>query len=132
VGVPDIEATLRGFSSVSLLIIDEAARVEDAAYKALRPMLAVAHGDLWLLSTPFGKRGFFYEEWAHGGPRWTRVAVPATECARIPLEFLEEERATLGIAWFAQEYLCEFVDCGGRLFDRDLVERCLDDDAPLF
>jgi hypothetical protein len=57
---------LRGFSAVSLLIIDEASRVEDSVYKALRPMLAVGNGDLWLLSTPFGKRGFFYENWAGG------------------------------------------------------------------
>ena len=41
VGLPGKEATVRGFSAVSLLLIDEAARVEDAMYKALRPMLAV-------------------------------------------------------------------------------------------
>ncbi len=67
VGLPGTEATVRGFSAVSLLLIDEAARVEDAMYKALRPMLAVGDGDLWLMSTPCGKRGFFYEAWEHGG-----------------------------------------------------------------
>src|SRR5580658_6813344 len=41
VGLPGTEATVRGFSAVSLLLIDEAARVEDAVYKSLRPMLAV-------------------------------------------------------------------------------------------
>ena len=30
-------------------------------------MLAVGDGDLWLMSTPCGKRGFFYEAWEHGG-----------------------------------------------------------------
>ena len=50
---------MRGFSAVSLLMIDEAARVDDAVYKALRPMLAVGNGDLWLMSTPLGRRGFF-------------------------------------------------------------------------
>ena len=73
-GLPGKEATLRGFSAVSLLIIDEASRVEDAVYKALRPMLAVGDGDLWLLSTPFGKRGFFYENWAGGREDWVRVS----------------------------------------------------------
>ena len=63
VGLPGTEGTVRGFSAVSLLLIDEAARVEDAMYKALRPMLAVGGGDLWLMSTPWGKRGFFYEAW---------------------------------------------------------------------
>ena len=39
--LPGTERTVRGFSAVSLLVIDEAARVEDAMYQALRPMLAV-------------------------------------------------------------------------------------------
>jgi hypothetical protein len=128
VGLPGNEATVRGFSAVSLLLIDEAARVEDAMYKALRPMLAVGRGDLWLMSTPCGKRGFFYEVWEHGGPEWARVCVPATECPRIGKEFLEEERGALGPVWFRQEYLCEFVDNGNAVFGRDLVERALDDD----
>jgi hypothetical protein len=41
VGLPGIEVTVRGFSAVSLLLIDEASRVDDAMYKALHPMLAV-------------------------------------------------------------------------------------------
>src|SRR5438552_2134459 len=48
VGLPGTEGTVRGFSAVSLLLIDEASRVEDAMYKALLPMLAVGNGDLWL------------------------------------------------------------------------------------
>ncbi len=117
-GLPGTEGTLRGFSAVSLLLIDEASRVDDAMYKSLRPMLAVGNGDLWLMSTPYGKRGFFYDAW---------VRVPATECPRIQAPFLEEERAHMGPAWFRQEYLCEFVDSGGTVFNRDLVEAALDD-----
>jgi hypothetical protein len=126
VGLPGTEATVRGFSAVSLLLIDEAARVEDSMYKALRPMLAVGGGDLWLMSTPCGKRGFFYETWEHGGDEWMRVRVPATECPRIPAAFLEEERGEMGGRWFEQEYLCAFVDNGSSVFDRDLVESALD------
>jgi hypothetical protein len=37
VGVPGLEKTVRGFSAVSMLLIDEAARVEDEMYHALRP-----------------------------------------------------------------------------------------------
>ena len=57
VGLPGMEETVRGFSAVSLLLIDEAARVEDAMYKALRPMLAV------------GRRGFVADEHAVGQAR---------------------------------------------------------------
>jgi hypothetical protein len=75
-----------------MLLIDEASRVEDAMYKALRPMLAVGDGDLWLMSTPLRKRGFFYSTWEHGGEKWHRIRVTALECPRISREFLEEER----------------------------------------
>ena len=133
VGLPGSEATVRGFSSVSLMVIDEAARVTDELYKAVRPFLAASDGDLMLMSTPWGKRGFFYEEWMNGGPRWQRFKVPATACPRIRPEFLQEERHALGEKWFSQEYLCEFSDVGGTLFSRDVIDRAFSDDVkPLF
>jgi hypothetical protein len=110
-----------------MLLIDEASRVPDSMYKALRPMLAVSRGELWLMSTPHGRRGFFYEAWEHGGAEWFRVHGPATECGRIGREFLEEERGVLGALSFRQEYLGEFVDGGAAVFERGLVEAALDD-----
>jgi hypothetical protein len=105
VGLPENESKVRGFSNVSLMLIDEASRVNDDLYRAMRPTLAVGDGDLWLMSTPNGKRGFFYEEWAHGGEAWDRIRVAAPECARIKAGFLEEERAKEGDKWYRQEYL---------------------------
>ena len=128
VGLPGTEATGRGFSAVSLMLIDEAARVDDAMYRMLRPMLAVGRGDLWLMSTPYGKRGFFHEAWEHGGAdRWFRMHVPATECPRIQADFLEAERREIGPMWFAQEYMGEFVDSGAAVFGRDLLDNAVDD-----
>jgi Terminase large subunit, T4likevirus-type, N-terminal len=132
VGVPSGEATVRGFSNVAMLVIDEAARASDDLYKAMRPVLAVSGGDLWLMSTPKGKRGFFWEEWTKGGPEWTRLSVPATECPRISKEFLEEERGKHTDDWFRQEYLCEFVQDWKGLFDMDLVDAAFTDDYELF
>lgn len=123
VGLPgENDGNIRGFSNVKLLIIDEASRVNDALYRAARPMVIVGGGDIWLLSTPCGKRGFFYEEWANGGDLWNRVSVPATECPRIPADLLEEERRILGEDMFRQEFMCEFVDGNGAVFDREVVE----------
>src|SRR6516165_589149 len=42
--LPGREETVRSFSGVSLLILDEAARVADDLYRAVRPMLAVSEG----------------------------------------------------------------------------------------
>jgi hypothetical protein len=132
VGLPGDEATVRGFSSVSLLVIDEAARVSDDLYKAVRPMLALSGGDLWLMSTPFGKRGFFWEEWRRGH-NWMRVTAPATRCPRIPQAFLQEEKAALGERWFRQEYLCEFVDTEDSVFRDEVITEAIDHELePLF
>jgi len=128
VGLPQNEEGVRGLSGVTLLVIDEASRVGDGFYKALRPMLSTTNGALWLLSTPCEKRGFFYEAWEHGGDLWERIRVTAPECGRIPSEFLEEERRSLGQAWFRQEYMAEFMDIGGGFFGRDVVEAALTDD----
>jgi hypothetical protein len=128
VGLPGNECTVRGFSAVSLLLIDEASRVEEEMYKALRPMLAVGNGDLWLMSTPFGQRGFFWEEWSKGGEGWLRMAVPATDCPRIPAAFLEEERERMGELWMRQEYMCEFGEASAALFTEDMITRAYSKD----
>jgi len=108
--LPGKESNVRGFSGVSLLIVDEAARVPDELYQAVRPMLAVSGGRIVLLSTPSGSRGFFWNEWVEGGPDWKRVRVTADQCPRIPSEWLEKERGRIGDWWYSQEYMCTFVD----------------------
>src|SRR2546421_365704 len=94
--------TVRDYSNVSLMLIDEASRVRDEIYQAMRPSLAAGDGDLWLMSTPNGKRGFFWEAWAHGGEAWERVQVAAPDCPRISARMLEEEQAAQGESMFRQ------------------------------
>ena len=134
VGLPGMgtEGRLRGFSAVSMLLIDEAARVEDAVYGALRPMLAVGGGELWMMSTPNEKRGFFWETWAGAAEDWTRVTVMGEECGRIEAEFLAEERDRMTAAEYGREYGCEFMDNGSRTFPRELLEGAMDDGVEVF
>jgi hypothetical protein len=126
VGLPGSERTVRGFSNVSLMLFDEAARVPDELYRAMRPTLATGDGDLWLMSTPNGQRGFFWEEWERGGEEWARIRVTGEECSRISRRFLEEERAK-GDAWYRQEYGAEFIDHEGAVFPRELIEAAFGD-----
>lgn len=133
VSLPGTEATIRGYSGVDLLIIDEAARVEDALYFSVRPMLAVSGGRLVALTTPFGKRGWFFKAWTDGGATWQRTRITAADCPRISAEFLAEERASLGDWWFQQEYMCEFVETDSSLFSYDQVMKAVDPNVkPLF
>lgn len=130
VSMPCREDTIRGFAHVDLLIIDEAARVPDDLYRAVRPMLAVSKGRLICLSTPFGKRGFFWKAWASGGDDWARFEVPATQIPRIAPDFLDKERRALGEAWFRQEYCCSFEATEGLVYP-DFV-RCVAPSPPAF
>ena len=126
VSLPENEAGVRGFSQVSLLIVDEASRVSEDLYKAIRPMLAVSGGRLVALSTPFGKRGWFYDEWnSTAFPGWQKFRITASQCPRIAPEFLEEERMKLGDRWFRQEYLCSFEDVVDSLFSMEDIERSM-------
>jgi hypothetical protein len=130
--LPGTEKTIRGFSGVDLLIVEEAARVADELYYAVRPMLAVSGGRLIMLSTPAGKRGVFHHEWTEGAG-WERYEVPAAEIPRIPAEFLEEERRTLPAWIYRQEYECSFEDTEDQLFGYELVQSSITGEVtPLF
>jgi Terminase large subunit, T4likevirus-type, N-terminal len=132
IGLPASEGKVRVYSSVALLLVDEASRVDDALYRAMRPMLAVSRGRLLALSTPFGKRGWFHDAW-HGSGDWMRVKVTAEQCPRIPADFLAEERRALGERWFRQEYLCSFEDTIDTVFAYADIQAALSDDVqPLF
>jgi hypothetical protein len=129
VGLPGTADTSRGYSGVSLLVIDEAAFVSDEQYEAVRPSLAASDGALWLMSTPRGKSGFFYETWVNGGAAWERLSVRATDCPRISARFLEEERRSMGEQAFQREYMCEFADGVDMLFTREMVEAAFTDEV---
>jgi hypothetical protein len=85
------EEDVVGAANVRLVVIDEAARVSVGVYRAVVPMLALSNGRMVCLSTPFGKRGFFYEAWVKGGSDWERIEVPGNARCR------SDEGA--GISW---------------------------------
>jgi hypothetical protein len=137
--LPGSERTVRGFSGVDLLIVDEAARVDDALVHSVHPMLAVSGGSMMLLSTPWGRRGVFFEEWTREAPgdssggAWERYEVPASQVPRISEAFLEEERRALPARMYRQEYECSFEEVDDAVFAYDLIEEAITPEvAPLF
>jgi len=127
VAIPANRFTTRGFSP-DLLIFDEAAFIPDRVIHALTPSLAATHGHLWLLSTPNGQSGFFYNSWRRAA-EWSRFQVKATECPRITEDFLAEQRLLLGENAFQSEFLCEFTPGPGQIIPRELFERAIDPNA---
>ena len=117
--LPGDERTVRGYANAKLIIIDEASRVSDDFYRSIRPMLAVSQGRLVALSTPWGRRGWFFDAATDERNGWHVVRVTADQVPRITAEFLEEERGQLGEWMWRQEYGCEFVAASGSYFSPD-------------
>jgi hypothetical protein len=116
VALPGKEETIRSFQGVTLLILDEAARIPDELYSSVSPMTGVSGGRTVCLSTPFGQRGFFWREWHNETVAWKRFRVPWHECPRLTPAFIENERRKFGALWIRQEYECSFEACEGLVY----------------
>lgn len=132
--LPGTERTIRGYAAADLVVIDEAARVEDELLAAVRPMLATRAGGgrLIALTTPAGKRGWFFGAWM-GGDDWHRTKVAASDCPRITKEFLDEELRELGAQRFSEEYNLEFLDPDESVFPSEIIAAAFTQEvAPLW
>ena len=131
IALPGSETSIRGYSAPKLIIVDEAARTDDELFTAIRPMLATNQGQFIALSTPYGKRGWYYQQWT-GGKGWKRYQVKAHECPRISQEWLQQEREMIGEWQYCQEFECQFVDDTEQFFSTALIERALVEMEPLW
>ena len=127
---------IRGFT-IDLLIADEAAFIPEDVWVAVTPMLATTGGDIILLSTPFGKEGYFAR--CFNDERYTQFHVNSEKLfAERPidkdwtkyqretsLKHLEHERARMTIRQYAQEYLGEFVDELMQFFPDSIIKQCM-------
>jgi hypothetical protein len=136
------EATIRGFSAPSLILVDEASRVSEPTFSAIRPMMVAAPSSrLFLLSSPWAKMGLFYQAATDTTGVWEQHHITLDECPRLSRDFIEEERRTLPHWVFSREYLGEFSDDEQTLFSAELIASALDptleplfaedDDAPI-
>jgi hypothetical protein len=129
IGLPGNEK-VRGYSGPTLVIIDEAAFLEDEVFIGIDPMLEVSKGQLILASTPNGCNGFFWHEWKN--PRYQRFKVPWNDCPRISQESIEAKRLAIGEAYVKQEYEVEFLDELTSLFDESSLRASMDDTQAVF
>jgi hypothetical protein len=129
VGLSEVPDHVRGKSAPALVLIDEAAFFKgDEILDAVMPMVATRPDALvWLMSTPKGQSGFFYDLWhAEGGP-WQRLRITAAEIpGRIPAAFLAEEERRNPMK-FRREYCCEFLAAEEALFSRESLLGLLSD-----
>ena len=69
------DRSARGYSKPRTVVLDEASRIPDVVYKSgVVPMMNHnPQGKIYMLSTPFGKSGFFYNTWTRDSKTWTKI-----------------------------------------------------------
>ncbi|WP_169747627.1 terminase large subunit domain-containing protein [Demequina iriomotensis] len=120
VSLPGTEGTSRGFAGAKLIVLDEAARVPDDIFASVLPMVA-SDGAIWALSTPWGRRGWFFEGFESREATWEKHRVTVYESAQYDDVRIAEVRAALGGFVFASDYECVFGDTDTQLFGSELV-----------
>jgi hypothetical protein len=128
VALPNNPETIRGYSDVNILILDEAARIGKPTFVAVRPMILASHGDVIMLSTPAGQSNFFHDAWVdpHGG--WEKIIARADDCPRFDKQELEQLRHDLGPAMASQELDCCFLRDDQQVFSTESIDAIFDTD----
>ncbi len=115
---------IRGMT-LDYAIIDEAAFIKDDAWaEAIRPTLVVKGKKVLFISTPKGKN-WFYDLYQLGVspdyPNYTSYKGSSYDTPFIDIQELEDAKKTVPEKVFRQEYLAEFLDSGGEVFEH--IER---------
>ncbi len=114
---------IMGFT-IDLLIADEAAFIPEEVWNSIIPALAITRGNVWLLSTPFVKEGYYYN--CFSDPSFTSFHTSSEDCPRKDNAFLAHKKATLTKAQYAQMYLGQFRDEVRQFFSDELIrEICI-------
>lgn len=117
---------IRGYT-LDLLIVDEAAYVPEICWNSILPMIAVSKktrgfGHIIMLSTPFGKGGYYYDSFSN--PDFKSWHVSSEDCVRIGKDLLDKEKKRLSRASYAQEWRGEFAEETHQFFKTELIKRC--------
>ena len=73
--LPGSERSVRGYSDPRFIVLDEGSRIKDVTYNATIPMTAGGVTEILALSTPYGKRGWFYRAWTSDSSVWDKIMV---------------------------------------------------------
>lgn len=133
----------RGFEA-DILIVDEAARMSKFFWLAVRPIILMTAGVLWLSSTPFGKQGYFWEMFNESQNlnlenarfkvfhktteqviRERKLTSEWTENKRDKiLRILEADKRTMTRLEYGQEYEGLFMEDLQQFFPDEMIMEC--------
>ena len=133
---------IRGFNA-DILILDEVSRFNELILLAATPILLTTGGKIWMCSTPFGKKGFFWEQFNQAynlkdpdarfkvfyqsseqvvydrpiSHSWTE------DTREKAIRFLEQEKKTKTKLQYGQEYMGLFMEDLNQLYSDELIQR---------
>lgn len=133
----------RGFEA-DIVIVDEAARMSKFFWIAVKPIILMNAGELWLASTPFGKKGYFWDSFNETenikSPdarfkifyKTTEQVVKEREITKDwteefrekVLRILEQDRRTMSRLEYGQEYEGLFMEDLQQFFTDEIIAQC--------
>ena len=139
----------RGFEA-DILMVDEASRMGKFFWIAVRPIILMSAGEVWLASTPFGKQGYFWEMFDESynrhdpEARFTvfytttkkvvkerAITIDWTEARREKiLKTLELDRKSMSKLEYGQEYQGLFMEDLMQFFPDDLIKKAQNVERP--
>jgi len=131
--LPNNPDRLRAYTATDIYL-DEAAHFlnDEPVMRVIQPMLIATQGPLTIISTPFGKRGLFWDYYQRIANMQTLDATvkvydlcPSTISPIINTTDLEREKQMLTDLEFRQEYLGEFIEEVDVYFPIDLITPCV-------
>lgn len=122
---PNEGTTIRGFSP-TLIVLEEAAHIKEGVIDAITPMRIATKAPLWMLSSPYGQRGFFYKAWNEHKTA-VKIRIPTSANPLVTKEMLAQERTRMTESTYLQEYEAEFVSDEGGYIPRQLIIDAVED-----
>lgn len=137
IALPSTSDTIRGFPSVSLLLIDECAFLkaemgdDEALIASVLPMLTPL-GQVFFSSTPAGRNNYFARLFVEEKPNdgIHRIVVKGTDIPRLA-DKVERMRRTLSPTRFKQEIEVEMLADGASYFDLGIISNATSQESAL-
>jgi len=150
--LPSKARSIRGYSAVSRLVLDEAVEVNNDLYYVSRPMIRRTRipggGKISALSNAGFDDGWFFDEYTEGGTldeetaltvsdEWRRWFIPAEggpQAGPAPwhnAEFERTEVEKIGLERYDREWRCRFTRLKGLVaggFSKEIVDAAYSDD----
>jgi hypothetical protein len=126
ISLPGSEGGIRGFANVRLLLLDEASRIPDDVFVSVLPMVG-SDGQMVALSTPWGRRGWFFDLHEDIRNDWERHLVTVYESGQFDEQRIAMLKGSLGSFEWASDYMCEFGDTDSQFFSSEAIRAAVDD-----